>query len=276
MSRRHEVEQHLLALGDIRGIMNSMKTLAYMETRKLARFLEVQREAVQQMQAVAEDFLGHYPGLAGATTPQTPQMAVLFGSERGFCGDFNESLVDALKESGIGAVRHLVVVGHKLGSRMEREPKLAAIVGGASAAEDVEAVLLGLTQSIARLQTAEGPFPLVALYHAPDTVQPLRKPLLPPFTPPARALRPRTYPPLLNLPPAVFFAGLVEHYVFAALHEIAYVSLMAENQRRVRHLDGAVRHLDEQSEAWARRSNAMRQEDITEEIESILLGAMDT
>ena len=66
MSRRHEVEQHLLALGDISSIMNAMKTLAYMETRKLTRFLEAQREAVGQMQAVANDFLGHYPFMLAA------------------------------------------------------------------------------------------------------------------------------------------------------------------------------------------------------------------
>lgn len=67
----------------------------------------------------------------------------------------------------------------------------------------------------------------------------------------------------------------MEQYLFATLHEIAYVSLMAENQRRLRHLDGAVRHLDEQSAVLARRSNSLRQEEIIEEIEVILLGSVN-
>jgi F-type H+-transporting ATPase subunit gamma len=66
---------------------------------------------------------------------------------------------------------------------------------------------------------------------------------------------------------------LSDHYLFAALNEILYSSLMAENQRRVRHLDGAVDHLDARSAELARQSNARRQEEIIEEIEVILLSA---
>lgn len=275
MSRRREVEQHLLALGDIHSIMNSMKTLAYMETRKLTRFLEAAQEAVGQMQAVADDFLGHYPDLLSTAAPQVPQICVLFGSERGFCGDFNESLENALKEPGVGMVHRLVVMGRKLGSRLEQDPRLAAIIDGASVAEDVEEVLLQLIRTLTTLQTQNGPFPLIALYHTPDAQESLLKPLLPPFQQRLHAPRLLPYPPLLNLSPETFFSGLVEQYLFAALHEIAYVSLMAENQRRLRHLDGAVRHLDEQSAALARRSNSLRQEEIIEEIEVILLGSIN-
>ncbi len=275
MSRRREVEQHLLALGDIRSIMNSMKTLAYMETRKLTRFLEAQREVVGQMQAVADDFLGHYPDLLSTTVPQVPQICVLFGSERGFCGDLNESLGNVLREPRVGMIHRLVIVGRKLGSRLEQDPRLAAIIGGASVAEEVEEVLRQLIRTLTTLQTQNGPFPLIALYHTPDAQEPLIKPLLPPFQQRLHTPRPLPYPPLLNLPPKAFFAGLVEQYLFAVIHKIAYVSLMAENQRRVLHLDGAVRHLDEQSAALVRRSNALRQEEIIEEIEVILLGSVN-
>jgi F-type H+-transporting ATPase subunit gamma len=48
---------------------------------------------------------------------------------------------------------------------------------------------------------------------------------------------------------------------------------MAENLRRVRHLEGAVRHLDDKSATLQHQSNALRQEEIIEEIEVILLSA---
>jgi len=41
----------------------------------------------------------------------------------------------------------------------------------------------------------------------------------------------------------------------------------------VRHLEGAVRHLDDRSSALRRKCNALRQEEIIEEIEIILLSA---
>jgi F-type H+-transporting ATPase subunit gamma len=57
------------------------------------------------------------------------------------------------------------------------------------------------------------------------------------------------------------------------LHALLYASMMMENHDRVRHLDGAVRHIDDQSEDLARQCNALRQEEIIEEIEVILLSA---
>ena len=66
---------------------------------------------------------------------------------------------------------------------------------------------------------------------------------------------------------------LSEQYLFAVLHEILYTSLMSENYKRVTHLEGAVRHMDDESEKLARQCNALRQEEIIEEIEVILLSA---
>ena len=40
-----------------------MKTLAYMETRKLSRFLAAQQQVVDSIAAVAADFLGHFHSL---------------------------------------------------------------------------------------------------------------------------------------------------------------------------------------------------------------------
>ena len=52
-----------------------------------------------------------------------------------------------------------------------------------------------------------------------------------------------------------------------------YTSLMIENHQRVMHLDGAVKHLDDESAEMARKANTLRQEEIIEEIEVILLSA---
>jgi F-type H+-transporting ATPase subunit gamma len=64
-----------------------------------------------------------------------------------------------------------------------------------------------------------------------------------------------------------------ECLLFAVLHEMLYTSLMEENHHRVAHLERAVKHLDDQSVELARRSNVLRQEEIVEEIEVILLSA---
>ncbi|PLX96564.1 MAG: ATPase, partial [Desulfuromonas sp.] len=80
-------------------------------------------------------------------------------------------------------------------------------------------------------------------------------------------------PPLLNLSPGEFLLNLTEHYLFAALHEMLYTSLKGENDRRIAHLDHAVQSLDDKTEEVNRRCNALRQEEIIEEIEVILLNS---
>ncbi len=52
-----------------------------------------------------------------------------------------------------------------------------------------------------------------------------------------------------------------------------YSSLMAENQQRQAHMDRALQRLDEDSARLRLRYNNQRQEEITEEIEIILLSA---
>jgi F-type H+-transporting ATPase subunit gamma len=47
---------------------------------------------------------------------------------------------------------------------------------------------------------------------------------------------------------------------------------MTENDQRIHHLEGAVNHLQDKTEKLRQKSNHLRQEEITEEIEVILLG----
>jgi F-type H+-transporting ATPase subunit gamma len=81
------------------------------------------------------------------------------------------------------------------------------------------------------------------------------------------------YPPRLNLEPEAFFAGLTEHYLIAKLPGLFYGSLMAENRRRLEHMDRALGRMQTRIDDLGRRRNALRQEEITEEIEVILLSA---
>lgn len=61
--------------------------------------------------------------------------------------------------------------------------------------------------------------------------------------------------------------------LFAALHQIFYDSLLAENQRRIQHVDYAVHKIERDSQARTRQRNRLRQEEITDEIEVIMLSA---
>jgi F-type H+-transporting ATPase subunit gamma len=288
MSSRHDIESRLEGLADIGKIMRSMKNLSYMETRKLGRFLDAQHRVVDSIDAAARDFLAHYSGIGPEIGPEmhrgpartaagrTTLCYLLIGAERGFCGDFNEAVLRALEREASGsrsaADLGLIAVGTRLAAALDKDPRLLAALPGASAAEDVAPLLPRLADSINAAAAGRPTLRLTALYWSDEADAVVRVPLLPPFTrEPAGTPPAYPYPPLLNLPPAEFLRRLVEHYLFAALHELLYSSLMAEHQHRLRHLESALRRVDERVHALELRRNLSRQEEITEEIELILL-----
>jgi len=274
MTRRRTLEQRRHSFGEIRNIMNSMKTLAYLEIRKLGRFLDAQRAVVAHIETVAADFLGFHSDLLPPPDGSTRPVCLLLGSERGFCGDFNEALLERL--DGFVEERRLdsplvMASGHKLGARVQADPRVVEAFDGATTVAEVERSLHAITRALAVLQEQHGMLSLSVFHHDPEQEQVIITEVLPCFEH-CRDTEPQfTHAPLVHLSPQAFLVALLDHYLYSVLHEIMYVSLMAENLRRVRHLEGAVRHLDEKSAALLRKCNALRQEEIIEEIEVILL-----
>lgn len=274
MTRRQDLEHHLHSLREIREIMNSMKTLAYMEIRKLSRFLNAQCAVVRSIEDTAADFLSFYPE-AMPQADETTQVYLLIGTERGFCGDFNQSLVRHLESTleihPVGKP-YLIAVGRKLHTLIENDARVAAMIDGAGVVEEVTVVLNQMVHALSSLQEQHGMLTVYGLYHGGTDGIVVQK-LIPSFQQYLHQPPRFPHPPGLNLSPPEFLLELTEQYLFAALHEMLYTSLMAENHNRVAHLEGAVKHLDDESEELARQCNALRQEEIIEEIEVILLSA---
>ncbi|MHB0887726.1 F0F1 ATP synthase subunit gamma [Acidithiobacillus sp.] len=275
MSKGHDLADHLRALDDIHGVMSAMKNLAFAETRKLTRHLEDQRLLFAGMEDMLADFLRFYPqapqGLGEART-----VYLLIGSERGFCGDFNEELQDAfaaLRIPSPGAGQPAVMaVGRKLAERLEGVVPLAAHFPGPNATEEVEPVLSRLVEGLDRQRPAQGFLRLGVLHHGEEEGDGVRLSIFEPFRRPTREAPAFPDPPLLNLPPANFLIEFADHYLLAALYAVLYRSLMVENRRRLQHMDDATHRLEQRMEELQRQRNQLRQEEITNEIEVIMLG----
>jgi F-type H+-transporting ATPase subunit gamma len=143
-SRRRELERRRRTAEEVREILDAMKSLAYMETRKLARFLEAQRRVVRHVERNAEDLLAYYPDCL--PSPEAgPRGYLLVGSERGFCGDFNGALLRRLEQLSAEASDsepRTIAVRHKLCVRLEGDPRVAALLDGATVVEEVEEAAL--------------------------------------------------------------------------------------------------------------------------------------
>jgi F-type H+-transporting ATPase subunit gamma len=271
MSRRAEIERRLDRLAEITDIMAAMKTMALLETRKLGRYGELQQQLVASIEAAGADFLAFHPEFQDSRGPATgdSQLLILIGSERGFCGDFNEAVVAALGAMPEPLPR-LVVVGRRLVTKLAEHPKVIARLDGPTVAEEVRPLLDRLMPELHRLHTGANPWTrLGVLSHDADGGVATHA-VLPMAPRPARRF---AFPPQINLAPAQFFTELTDHYLFALLPCLFHASLMAENRRRLEHMERALARMQTKIEDLGRRRNALRQEEITEEIEVILLSA---
>lgn len=280
MTRRRDIEKHGRSLDEIRNIMNAMKNLSYMETRKISGFLDVQHAVVKHIETVAADFLSFYPETLTENTETAVDddinVYLLIGAERGFCGDFNHILLRHFETMQITHTMdklRLITVGHKLETLLENDERAIIFIDGASVAEEVGDVLNQIVNQLVSIQEQYGSLNLYVLYHN-DEHQIINQQLLPPFQNLRKHQSQQPYAPVLNLEPRKFLLDLSYHYLFVVLYEILYTSLMAESHQRVAHLEGAVQHMDEQSEELHRQGNVLRQEEIIEEIEVILLSAV--
>jgi F-type H+-transporting ATPase subunit gamma len=274
MSKRRDIEEHVRTLGEIDSIMGAMKNLALMETMKLSRVQTAQLRVVNDMDAAGQAFLSSYPHLAPEVSGK--ELYLVIGSERGFCGDFNERILSALDahlNAGHEEDPALIVVGRKLLERVKGSHQVLTTVEGATVLEEVQAVLIrviDVVREIAATRQPAGRVPLTAVYHDAGSDEARIRPVRP-FHSVASAPARSSYPPLLTLPPEVFLAQLVDLFLFSLLHAMFYSALLSENRARLAHLEAARQRLDQERGDLVRKRNALRQEEITEEIEVLML-----
>jgi len=275
MTRRHQQITHRRKLSEIRNIMNSMKTLAIMETHKLERFIESQSTMAITIENMAADFLHFNPQVLPSIEP-TSNIILLIGSERGFCGDFNEQVIKKLDLSFTNTLQNnttLIAVGSKLHPLLNETDHKVIFIEGAGVVEEIFSVVDSLAKILGDSQKSAF---LNVLHHSSNHNELVVEQLLPPFQKMPETKKNSSTPPLLNITSREFFLDLTEHYLFNSLHRILYMSLMIENQHRIQHLENATHHLDEKTEELKHKINALRQEEIIEEIEVILLNTANT
>ncbi|HBV22024.1 MAG TPA: hypothetical protein DEF07_09945 [Nitrosomonas sp.] len=273
MSKRRELKERLTTLGEIKNIMGAMKNLALLEIRKLDVFLSTQQRVVTSLEAASQDFLSFYSD-PQTSTADIQQLWIVIGSERGFCGDFNKTLFQFVQTRAPQDNILLLVVGNKLHTKFQNDQRVVAYVTGHSVAEEIQVTLIHLTETLNQLRQQlklEQIGRISAIYHDYEKSTVRLRQLLPLAAPEIKS--DFAYPPLLNLEPAQFLAQLTDQYLYAALHEVFYTSLMVENHMRLEHMENAIHRLEKNDAQLRLHYNRVRQEEIIEEIEVILLSA---
>lgn len=271
---------------DLQSIVRTMKSLSVVSIRQYeqaaAALVEYHRTIEHGLQVLLRE--GPPPD-AAREPPDLATAAVVFGSDHGLCGRFNEEIAGfahAEMEQRIAFARDrtYLAVGVQAATRLESlgEPIddclfLPGAVGGLTATAN--AVLL----KVDAWQREHG-IGRVLLFHnmraADATAMPAMVQLLPLDMAWLRRIALRPWPsrvlPAHRMRGPALFAALVREHLFVSIYRAAAESMASEHATRLSSMQAAERniqeHLDEMSGAYRRR----RQEAITEELLDIVGG----
>ncbi len=280
MTKRTKLKEHVHTLEEIGHIMTAMKNLSFIELGKITQCLSMQDNVIKTIREVSHDFLSFYPMPPMNQQENPPLVSILIGSERGFCGSFNDNVLhqlDAHNEQHSEWEPALVLVGHKLALKMANDSRVMATIDGPNAIEEIPAVISNVLHTLERALLQRNKtwhsWQWTVLFNEEEhnqiqvkTWQPFKELDISPAPP-------FSVPPVLNGSKDQFFADLVEHYLLAMCYAIFYQSFFAENHQRLFHLNQALDRLENKKNALNHRLNLLRQEEITEEIQNILQSA---
>lgn len=224
---------------------------------------------------------------AGAPAGKSrPVHAVVFGSDQGLVGRFNETVVEfaGLDTPAPSASSRVWAVGERMrgtladgGTAAEGSFAVPATVQGINRL--VADILLSVVDPMAKA-AAPGPTPeLLLFYNRPTTGSayvPVRQQLLPLDDAWRRELALRPWPTPLPAQvigePIETLRALIGEYLFVSLFRASAESLASENASRLAAMDRADRNIDKMLLALHDRFHRLRQSKIDEELADVISG----
>jgi F-type H+-transporting ATPase subunit gamma len=273
------------ALTDLHALVGTMKALAGVGVHRLD---EAARSVAQYYRTVE---LGLHVVLRAA--PEAPPRrararaargAIVFGSDHGLCGRFNEDLVEFAAERMAALVRddrplRLLAVGARAGSLLElrgHPPEAEFFVPGTP-----EAATPSVREILSKVDDwrAEGVEEVAMVHQRPrpnGRCRPVLVPLLPVAPRRFRSIEEQPWVshslPMFTMAPAALLSALLRQYFFVSVLRALIESIAAENASRLAAMQAAERSLDERGAELLAELRRKRQDRITDELLDIVSG----
>lgn len=272
-------------LTSIRGIVHTMKTLSAINAapyEQAAQSIEAYHQTILQGLAAFVYRNGGVRSFTETLKPNT-RLLVVFGSDHGLCGNYNELVADkvtAYIQAQPMARQPILCIGSRMGGALLEQnlkpdvvlmPPASADGVGRLAGDIVTRIeylargqlLSQLAVSLIFTQRAEQGFQeLVVLELLPlsnELLQPLSRwhsRSLPDYSMAAEAL----------------LSSLLRNHVFASVFRASAEAMVTENATRLALMQQAEQSVDEQLEGVKQELNSVRQDEITNELMDIIIG----
>jgi F-type H+-transporting ATPase subunit gamma len=283
-----ETLQHTISTTrDLQTVVRTMKALAAVSVRQYERAVAALGEYVETIELGLQVVLRSEPRALDlpAVQPDTAPGLIVFGSDYGMVGQFNEQIAAhaATVSASLGtkpAGPRVIAVGERVAARLEdhglRGDQTFNVPGSISGITMlVQDVLVQIEAW--RAQQVGGR--LVLLYNQARNgalYQPTRLDLLPIDPAWLRDLAVRPWPsrrlPTFTMAWDSLFAALIRQHLFISLYRACAESLASENTSRLAAMQRAEHHIDERLDELTRVFHRQRQDVITAELLDIVAG----
>lgn len=277
------LERHSDTLTSIRGIVHTMKTLSAINAspyEQAARSIETYHQTIIQGFAA---FAYRTGGISLLQQKATEHLLVVFGSDHGLCGNYNETLAEAVKQYCaaqpaprprllcIGAQMSAALSDHDLVPDAVLLPPASAEGIGRLAGDIVTRIdsleqdqpLHGLAVTLAFTQRAEHGLREPALRH----LLPLEPELLKRETRwESRAL------PDYTMHADALLSALIRNHIFASVFRASAEAMVTENSARLALMQQAEQSVDERIDDVQADLSSVRQTEITNELMDVIIG----
>jgi F-type H+-transporting ATPase subunit gamma len=280
------LSRRLRTTEDLRAVVRTMKSLAAVSLRQYEAVAGALRGYTHTVELALQVLLrDRRDGPREARPAAGPAAVVVFGSDHGLCGRFNEEVVqfarDRFRElDTAGPGRRTLAVGMRLEARLaaagelpDERVSLPASVGG----------LAGLAQGLLVQIDAWGGvngLGRVLLIHNRRTREAVAAPrmreLLPLSPERLQHLRARPWPsrgrPMVTMAAPALLSAVIRQYLFGSVYRAAAESLASEHASRLASMQAAERSIEEHLETQHAEFQRRRQEAITAELLDIVTG----
>jgi F-type H+-transporting ATPase subunit gamma len=270
---------------DLQSIVRTMKVLAAVSIRQyeaaVESLAEYNRTVEMGLHVVLRE--GQPEGGSRRRPPPRPA-AVVFGSDHGLCGRFNEVVaahaVAELSRLAPRAAHRVAVVGARAGAAVEghglRVEALFAAPRSAAAINHTVRDLLGQIDEWRSGDSVTDVLLCYNLHHAGAPYRPTMLHLLPVDTARLRSQWRGAWPsrvlPTFTMARPRLVAALVRQYLFVSLFRCCAESLASEHASRLLAMQIAEKNIHERLTELAMQLRRQRQEQITEELLDVVAG----
>ncbi len=271
-------------LTSIRGVVRTMKTLAAINAtpyERAASAIDGYRRTVRHGFAAFAYRMGGQVVIDQQAVQR--QVLVSFGSDHGFCGNYNEAVARVTRDrfAARGTPSAVVLcVGARLEAALaddgiaveQRLTPPASVDGIGRLASQIVSHLERLALGLPLLSLAVGLVYTRRLHHGERGV------VVTPLLPLERTLleAPRPWPgralPDFSMAPAALLAALLRNHIFANVFHASAEAMATENAARLALMQQAEQSVDDRLDAVRRQAARVRQDQVTEELMDIVIG----